>query len=93
MDYKVKKDSGDIVSYRLLDGNTTPEEVLYTYVYVHLFCELKDFQNLLLLLPRRLLYQSFGQLELRMKNIFSQVHFYMTEPWIYARAMSLSGYV
>ena len=26
MEYKVKKDNGDIVSYRLLDGNTTPEK-------------------------------------------------------------------
>jgi hypothetical protein len=27
MEYKVKNENGDMVSYKLMDGNTTPEKV------------------------------------------------------------------
>jgi hypothetical protein len=29
MEYKVKNENGEMVPYRLLDGNTTPEKVIF----------------------------------------------------------------
>ena len=38
MEYKVMNENGDMVSYRLLDGNTTPEKVLIILGFNSLDC-------------------------------------------------------